>query len=433
MFAVPRPPPVRVTIDWIQLAALVGAVQGFLLAGVLVAHRTNRTANRLLAALMVAFTVYLLSAVYYAVGLIRTYPHFFGISYPLPWVFGPLVYLYAVAASDRGRRFRARDALHFLPLLVVVLVGLPVYLASGAEKIALFDRLQAGDTPRWIATLEPFKYLSGLSYSAMTVAYLRRHWRRVEQSYSNTERVNLRWLLWLSAGAAATWLLAFSTRAADVVPAPVEPYRESLVALAIALLVYAIGYMGLRQPEIFRYDEPEPSAPSAGPPPRAEPAAAAPVDDARAETPVESPVESPVETSAAAAADVPGDARYERSGLGEAEARELKAALLALMARERPYRDPDLTLPTLAERLSTTPHKLSEVLNAELSQTFYDFVNGYRVDDVRRRLAEAESRHLNVLALAMDAGFASKSTFNQVFKKLTGQTPSTYRKELAGA
>ena len=102
------------------------------------------------------------------------------------------------------------------------------------------------------------------------------------------------------------------------------------------------------------------------------------------------------------------------------------------MMKEHPYRDPDLTLPNLAERLDTTPHKLSEVLNTELGQTFYDFINKYRVDDVRRRLAESRSKNLNVLTVAMDAGFASKSTFNQVFKKQTGQTPSTYRKAIAG-
>ena len=120
--------------------------------------------------------------------------------------------------------------------------------------------------------------------------------------------------------------------------------------------------------------------------------------------------------------------RYERSGLSEAEASALKAALLSLMMKAHPYRDPDLTLSNLAEQLKTTPHKLSEVLNTEVGQTFYDFINRYRVDDVRRRLAE--SRHVNVLTVAMDAGFASKSTFNQVFKKQTGQTPSTYRKAM---
>jgi AraC-like DNA-binding protein len=161
-------------------------------------------------------------------------------------------------------------------------------------------------------------------------------------------------------------------------------------------MVYAIGYMGLRQPEIFRFERSR-----TGPATIAEPA------------------EKP-------------DVRYARSGLSGGEASELKTSLLTLMTAERPYRDPDLTLPLLAERLSTTPHKLSEVLNAELSQTFYDFVNRYRVEDVQRRLGDPESKHLKMLALAMDAGFASKSTFNEVFKKQTGQTPSTYRKALAG-
>jgi len=399
---------VLVTLDWIHVAALVAAAQGFLLSGVLVAHRTNRTANRLLAALMAAFTVFLLADVYYSAGLMSRYPHLFGISYPLPWIFGPLVYLYAVAASNRSWTFKPRDALHFLPVLVVVLVGLPIYLMSGSEKLALFARLSEGNVPTVIKILDPFKYVSGLAYSAATFVHLRRHRRRVENSYSNTERVNLRWLLRLSGAAAGVWLLATVVGVLNAVPGPLQLRSDELVTLAVAVLVYAIGYMGLRQPEIFRYDEP---------------ASVSPAEERPAETP-------PAETAAQPAERV--DARYARSGLGQADASKLKAALLALMAKQQPYRDPDLTLSSLAEQLDTTPHKLSEVLNAELSQTFYDFVNSYRVEDVRRRLAEAKSAQLNVLTLAMDAGFASKSTFNQVFKKLTGQTPSTYRKALAG-
>src|SRR5690242_4049281 len=96
------------TLDWIQLAAAVGALQGLFLTGALAATRNNRTANRLLAALMAAFTVYLGSGVYYAVGLFPLWPHLFGVAYLGPWLFGPLVYLYAVAASDRSWRFRRR-------------------------------------------------------------------------------------------------------------------------------------------------------------------------------------------------------------------------------------------------------------------------------------------------------------------------------------
>jgi AraC-like DNA-binding protein len=256
--------------------------------------------------------------------------------------------------------------------------------------------------------LEPTKYVSGLSYSVATVLHLRRHRRRIMNSYSNTDHVNLRWLLALAGAATAIWLLATVTEATNLLPGPVRPHGPNLVALAVALLVYAIGYMGLRQPEIFRYDVPPPEAP------------------------VERPPSEPAATEDFEPPTAPADPPQPRSGLSEREAGRLRAGLLAVMEQEHLHRDPDLTLAGLAERLDTTPHKLSELLNAELGQTFYDFINGYRVDEVRRRLAEPKAKHLSVLTLAMDAGFASKSTFNDVFKKRTGQTPSTYRKALAG-
>jgi len=96
------------------------------------------------------------------------------------------------------------------------------------------------------------------------------------------------------------------------------------------------------------------------------------------------------------------------------------------MDRDRPWTDSELTLADLADRLGTTPHKLSEVLNAQIGKTFYDFVNGYRVRDVQRRIQNGEARTRKMLALALDAGFASKSTFNQAFKKHTNQTPSDF-------
>src|SRR5205085_8521586 len=120
-------------------------------------------------------------------------------------------------------------------------------------------------------------------------------------------------------------------------------------------------------------------------------------------------------------------ARYERAGLGDAESARLERELLAVMQTERPWTNSDLTLSDLAARLSTTPHKLSEILNSRIGQSFYDFVNGYRVRDVQRRIQAGEARTRKMLALAMDAGFASKSTFNDAFKKHTGQTPSDFR------
>ena len=389
------------TLDWIQIACVVGALQGLFLTGVIGAQKHNRTANRLLAVLMATFTIYLGSTVYFSAGIFDIWPHLWGVSYQTPWVFGPLVYLYALAASDRSWRFQRRELIHFVPVAINTLATVPYYLLSGAEKLAMRDRWIAGDIPVHLALLDPFKYVSGIAYSIATVLYLRRHRKTVEHSYSNTARVNLRWLLFLTVSAFGIWLMATALRIFDVS----GPIRDEHISLAMAVLVYAIGYMGLRQGEVFRYET--------------------------AEYPV--PV-MPVAAAAVASSAPPNDTpdlvearRYERSGLDDLEAARLKARLLAVMDFEKPWRDSELTLADLAARLNSTPHKLSEVLNAQVGQTFYDFVNGYRVREVQRRIKAGDARALKMLALAMDAGFASKSTFNQAFKKHTSQTPSDFR------
>jgi AraC-like DNA-binding protein len=375
----------RLSLDWSQLVALVGSLQGLLLAGVLFSQRSNRTANRLLGALMLAFTLYLAASVYYATGLLKVYSQFFGVSYLMPWLFGPLVYLYAVTASDRARRLRKADVLHFAVPAVVLVVLAPFYMMSGPEKIALFDRIVGGDVPRNMRIVDPTKYASGIVYSVATLLYLRRHRRTVEENYSNTARVNLRWLLWFAGAAAVIWSLATTMRITDFG----EHLRDEHISLAVAVLIYAIGYMGLKQPEVFRYQTAEMPIPSAQ--------------------------------------TAPEGVRYERSGLGDSEARELAAALRHEMDEAQPWRDSELTLADLAGRLATSPHKLSEVLNAQVGQTFYDFVNGYRVREVQRRIEAGDATRLKILAIAMDAGFASKSTFNQAFKKHARATPSEFR------
>ena len=386
------------TLDWIQIACVVGALQGLFLTAVIGAQKRNRTANALLAVLVATFTMYLASTVYFSAGIVRLWPHFFGVAYQTPWVFGPLVYLYAVAASDRAWRFQRKTWLHFVPVAINTLATSPYYFMGGAEKLAMLERWYAGDIPLQLAMLDPFKYVSGIAYSIATIIYLRQHRKQVEHSYSNTDRVNLRWLLFLSSSAFGIWLLATSLKILDVA----GPVRDEHISLAMAVLVYAIGYMGLRQPEVFNYqtaEYPVPKLPFSVVPP-------SPPNDAVSDE------------------DTP---RYERSGLDDLEAARLKARLLAAMDAEKPWRDSELTLADLAAKLDSTPHKLSEVLNSQLGQTFYDFVNAYRVREVQRRIKAGDARALKILALAMDAGFASKSTFNQAFKKHTSQTPSDFR------
>jgi AraC-like DNA-binding protein len=94
------------------------------------------------------------------------------------------------------------------------------------------------------------------------------------------------------------------------------------------------------------------------------------------------------------------------------------------METERPYLAPELTLGELAAQLRTNNSWLSKVINAGCGQNFNDFINEYRVREAEQRLCDPRFGHYTLLAVALEAGFNSKSTFNRVFKKLRGITPS---------
>lgn len=415
-----------VTLDWLHFVTLLGAIQGGVLAVALASKRSNRTANRLLAVLMISFSIYLASVA--TVGYMERIPHFSGVGYQTVYLFGPLVYLYAVCAADRTRRLTRRDLIHFSLFFVSVALGIPFFISSGAEKLEFVRQLEAGNVPLSMRILQPLKMVQGVSYAIATLFFVRRHGETVKASYSSTESVNLKWLLMLCGGAAFIWIMAVMLELMQASGIVLGQLSDDIIALAVAILVYGVGYKGLKQPEIFKYETAE------------YPIARA---DLRLVDAAPDPMSAlPVDVTALAMADAAADAnpeqdsaggaRYERSGLTERQAQRLREALLTMMDRERPWQNSDLTLVDLATRLSTTPHKLSEVLNSQVGQTFYDFVNSYRVREVQRRIAAGEAKRVKMLTLALDAGFASKSTFNLVFKKFTSQTPSDYR-QTAGA
>jgi AraC-like DNA-binding protein len=106
-----------------------------------------------------------------------------------------------------------------------------------------------------------------------------------------------------------------------------------------------------------------------------------------------------------------------------AELLPVRERLLALMADERPWLEPELTLAGLALRLHLHPAQLSRLINLGCGQGFSDFVNTYRVAEAQRKLADPRFAHYSLVGVALESGFNSKSTFNRVFKKLTGQAP----------
>lgn len=105
-----------------------------------------------------------------------------------------------------------------------------------------------------------------------------------------------------------------------------------------------------------------------------------------------------------------------------------KQRLLAYMEQQKPYLNPELTLPELAAQLSMKANDLSYFLNGHLGENFYSLINRYRVEESKRLLSDPNYDHFSMLGIAMEAGFNSKTAFNTNFKKSTQLTPSEYRK-----
>ena len=126
-----------------------------------------------------------------------------------------------------------------------------------------------------------------------------------------------------------------------------------------------------------------------------------------------------------------GKTKYEKSALSDLETETIWNNLQKLMKEEKLYIKPELNLGELANYLKTSKNKLSQVINEQANKTFNDYVNAYRVNQAKEMIDDQSHRHLTLLAIAYDSGFSSKSTFNRVFKKQEGITPSEYLKRKA--
>lgn len=118
--------------------------------------------------------------------------------------------------------------------------------------------------------------------------------------------------------------------------------------------------------------------------------------------------------------------KYEASRLSPERSKELLMQLISFTEESKIYLDADLKIGDLAERLSCSYHDLSQVINQCLSQSFSEFINHYRIEEVKRRLTDEAYARYTLLAVAESCGFSSKTSFYRVFKKETGVTPAEY-------
>lgn len=128
----------------------------------------------------------------------------------------------------------------------------------------------------------------------------------------------------------------------------------------------------------------------------------------------------------------PVEEKYKTNRLSETECKELYEKLVAYVEKERPYINPDLKMGDLAVALGTSSHSLSYLLNQYLNQSYYDFINDYRVAEFKRLVVDSKYSRYTLAALAELCGFSSRASFFRSFKKSTGVTPNEYIRSIGG-
>jgi AraC-like DNA-binding protein len=243
------------------------------------------------------------------------------------------------------------------------------------------------------------------------------HSARIKENFSSVERIGLSWLRDLIVACSVLWVLyAFMNLFSPALGVLKE--TNYLISLMIAVVIFVMGYKGIRQPVVFF--------------PSNSGASAVPIEtsmDEAGEQVGQTNADEPRVTGCAEPCPDSGK-KYRKSSLSAGLSESIHERLLQTMALEKPFVDEDLTLHSLAEQLGVSPNHLSQVINGRLNRSFFDLVNEYRVREAIRLLAAPESARLSILGIALDSGFKSKSAFYTAFRKHTGVTPTRYKERL---
>ena len=162
----------RAEFEFWEILSLLGALHGAFLAAVLWTHRRgNRTANRLLAALLLLFSVHLLHVVLYWTRSLEASPHFFGAPWFFPYLYGPLLFLYVRSLAAPGRPLGIMDGVHAIAFLAVTAASARFYLSSSEVKRRILEASYEQTAPAGGLVLAIFglQYVHFLGYVFATL------------------------------------------------------------------------------------------------------------------------------------------------------------------------------------------------------------------------------------------------------------------------
>lgn len=298
------------------------------------------------------------------------------------WVIGPLLLLYIKALFLEKKAAIRKSILHFLPVILFgIFVSLPSLITVSVEKINI----------EYVHFFEKHSFFIALLSNGYTLIYLiisyiilSKYSKNITAVYANITKRDIRWISHILIGGSILILLnSVIDVYQHIAGVSSTNYSNIFTLIGLIFFILYLGYYGVHQSNIL-------------------------LPDFLLKKHIE---------------------EIEASFSKEEEIAflKLKLHLEHVLNTEKPYLDNELTLIKLAELVSTTDKKLSELLNRYMDISFYDIINRYRTEAVKEMIDSKAYENYTLLGIAYECGFNSKASFNRVFKKETGLSPSQYK------
>jgi len=360
--------------SYLHLLYLFSSFHGLFLISLLLLNKKMTKAGVFLVLILAFFTFYLFENTIYLSGHLKRWPHFLYTSLPLTFLIGPLFYHYIRSNVFPNRPLRWVHLFHLSPFLFEFFILIPFYRLSAQMKVKLYEySLQITESPGW-----NIYWVGFLIYILSTFGFCYAGLRLLKNTNNKgTKAAKKR--LWLKRAARVFLIYLILNMFFSILGNIYFEYQLAALhfgLIGMVIIVHSLGYIAFLFPKLLHSN---------------------------------------------------GE-KYQSSALKSAAILDLQERLLKLMNEKKPYLDAELTPESLAEQLDISKNHLSQILSEGLNTNYYALINQYRVEEAKKLLLTPQYQDAKILHVAFDSGFSNKSSFLRNFKKITGLTPSAYKK-----
>lgn len=362
----------------------------FLMATILINRQIAKPANYLLFALLFSFLWYQLEFFLLRHTLDAQIPFIFSTRYG-SWLFvGPLIFLYNRAILIDNFQLKRRDIWHFSPFLVFTFL-LPLlfddFITNRAVDYGMLTVFDSFNQEKITAKHYLYAYVFVLQY-VHALLYLYFSYREskqlmfsAKQRQSNIPLNKIQSLQYLYLIALLIILFCSGFVIYQFLTQMWRRTYDYLYVLPTLIFVFGLAYRAMKYPNSVLVLKEEALA-----------------------------------------------IKYAKSSLTDSAKERVIQQLKEKLEIEKVYRNNELRLSDLAEELKVSTHHLSQIINEQLHQTFFDLINAHRIEEAKEKITNGSARTL--LEVAFEVGFNSKNSFNNAFKKNVGMTPSAFKKNI---